>query len=71
MISCRNQDLDNLMKKILIYFVLVFSTSSLLSQSCSVSVDSLKGQYIGNCRKGKAEGKGTAIGIVVRHADRL
>lgn len=50
-------------KQILLYFILLFLTTDLLSQSCSVNVDSLKGQYIGDCRKGKAEGKGTAIGI--------
>ena len=50
-------------KQILLYFVSLFSTTGLLSQSCNVSVDSLKGQYTGDCRKGKAEGKGTAIGI--------
>ncbi len=51
------------MKTILVYFVFLFSTTRLLSQSCSISVDALKGQYIGDCKKGKAAGKGTAIGI--------
>lgn len=50
-------------KQILLYFVSFLFTTGLLSQSCNVSVDSLKGQYIGTCKKGKAEGKGTAIGI--------
>jgi len=36
--------------------------ASLLAQPCKVSIDSLKGEYKGECSKGKAEGKGTAKG---------
>ena len=50
-------------RQILLYFVSLFIMSELFSQSCDVSLESLKGQYTGNCRKGKAEGTGTAIGI--------
>ena len=50
-------------KQILLYILSFVYTTGLLSQTCSVSVDSLKGQYIGNCKKGKAEGIGTATGI--------
>jgi len=34
----------------------------LLSQNCFVAIDSLKGEYVGDCKKGKADGKGTATG---------
>ena len=50
-------------KHILLYFSYFFIVTPLLSQPCSVSVDSLKGEYNGDCKKGKAEGKGTAVGI--------
>jgi hypothetical protein len=49
-------------KQILLYLLSFFSGTSLLCQNCIVSIDSLKGQYIGECNKGKADGKGTAIG---------
>lgn len=32
------------------------------SQDCSVSMESLKGTYTGDCKKGKASGKGKAVG---------
>lgn len=51
------------MKKLLILFISFFSVSAILSQPCIVSIDSLKGQYTGGCKKGKAEGYGTAIGV--------
>src|ERR1700674_1110135 len=50
-------------KQMVLYFIFFFSATGLLSQPCKVSVDSLKGQYTGNCKKGRAEGKGTAVGI--------
>ncbi len=31
--------------------------------TCIVNIDSLKGEYNGDCKKGKADGKGTATGI--------
>jgi len=49
-------------KRLLLYCILIFPVKSLLSQSCKVSVDSLKGVYTGNCDNGKADGKGTATG---------
>lgn len=41
------------------------ATTSGMAQSadCIVNVDSLKGEYNGDCKKGKADGKGTAKGI--------
>jgi hypothetical protein len=50
-------------KQMVLYFVSFLFTTGLSSQPCNVSVDSLKGQYTGDCKKGKAEGKGTATGI--------
>lgn len=61
-IICRTVPGGSFMKIIMIFFALLFSTTHLSSQSCQVSVDSLKGQYEGDCKKGKAEGKGTAKG---------
>ena len=62
-IICRTITWGSFMKIIMIFFGLIFSTTHLLSQSCQVSIDSLKGEYEGDCKKGKAEGKGTAHGI--------
>jgi len=50
------------MKKNILIFASVFTVSVILSQPCIVSVDSLKGQYTGDCKKGKANGFGTAVG---------
>ena len=41
--------------------LLMYSTS--LAQDCVVSMKSIKGTYEGACNKGKAEGKGKAMGI--------
>jgi hypothetical protein len=50
------------MKQILFYFITIFITTTALSQSCDVYVDSLKGQYTGGCKDGEANGNGTAKG---------
>ena len=50
------------MKKFMLLFASAFLVSVVLSQSCIVSIDSLKGQYTGGCKHGKADGFGTAIG---------
>lgn len=48
---------------ILILVIILFTVnSSLLSQDCTVETDSLKGTYTGDCKKGKANGTGKAIG---------
>ncbi len=49
-------------KKILIYFSLFLLAASVDAQECIVNVDSLKGEYSGDCSKGKAHGKGAAKG---------
>lgn len=51
------------MKVRIIFFVLAFWSTRLLSQDCFVAIDSLKGQYTGDCKNGKANGTGTAKGI--------
>ena len=50
------------MKKYFFFIVFFFVSHKLLSQTCKVNVDSLMGEYNGECKKGKAEGTGTAIG---------
>lgn len=50
------------MKKIFIGFSALFVSLGLSSQDCSVEMQSLKGNYSGECKKGKANGKGKAVG---------
>ncbi len=48
--------------KTLFYILTIFLTSSVVAQDCSVVLASLKGNYSGDCKKGKANGKGKAVG---------
>jgi len=41
---------------------LVFSATASAQETCEVSVEPLKGTYTGDCEKGKANGKGKAVG---------
>jgi len=50
-------------------FVLIFFTSYVHSQECAVEKESLKGTYTGDCKKGKAQGKGKAVGIDTYEGD--
>ncbi|MBS1511236.1 MAG: hypothetical protein JST86_10370 [Bacteroidetes bacterium] len=50
------------MKTLLLYMLCCFTAAQGFSQDCTVNVDSLKGTYTGDCKKGKANGKGTAKG---------
>jgi hypothetical protein len=45
-------------------FLVLFTSISIISfsQSCGVQVEALKGTYDGDCKKNKADGKGTANG---------
>ena len=45
---------------VLVSFLLIYG--NLLSQDCTVKKESLKGTYTGDCKKGKANGKGKAVG---------
>src|SRR5436190_3238713 len=47
---------------ILTVLILITANSSLFSQACIVESESLKGTYTGDCNKGKANGKGKAVG---------
>ena len=48
--------------KALFLFLLICLSFVSFSQSCTVQVDALKGTYEGDCKKNKADGKGTAAG---------
>jgi hypothetical protein len=43
-------------------FIILFPAGWLHSQSCVVDKESIKGTYTGDCKKGKAHGKGKSIG---------
>jgi len=43
--------------------------SFLFSQDCSVEKESLKGTYTGDCKNGKANGKGKAVGADTYEGD--
>jgi hypothetical protein len=49
------------MKLLFIVFVVIFSGIA-YSQNCAVLLEPLKGTYEGDCKKNKADGKGTAAG---------
>jgi hypothetical protein len=48
--------------KLLILTFLISFTNITKAQNCKVLADSLKGDYAGECKKGLANGQGTAIG---------
>jgi len=54
---------STLFKPVFTLATLLFIFSSLYSQNCIVEKESLKGTYTGDCKKGKAHGKGKAAGI--------
>ncbi|MBK8494067.1 MAG: hypothetical protein IPL50_02955 [Chitinophagaceae bacterium] len=53
------------MKKLIFLLFLTFTIKTLSAQTptCTVLLDSLKGTYEGECKNGKANGKGKAVGI--------
>ena len=53
------------MKQLLFLLILSASISKASAQNadCTVSMDSLKGTYTGDCKNGKANGSGKAVGI--------
>jgi hypothetical protein len=51
------------MKTILCGCCFLLFTAGSFAQSCIVNITALKGTYNGECKKGKAEGMGTATGI--------
>ncbi len=53
------------MKQILLFFICIFMLNNAYTQKadCKVLLDSLKGSYAGECKNGKANGTGKAIGV--------
>ncbi len=49
--------------------LLFFIPATLLSQDCAVEKESIKGTYTGDCKNGKAHGKGKAIGADTYEGD--
>ena len=49
--------------------VIILFSSFIYSQDCSVEKESLKGTYTGDCKNGKANGKGKATGIDTYEGD--
>jgi hypothetical protein len=47
---------------VFILLIIIVTNSSLFSQDCIVVSEALKGTYTGNCKNGKASGKGKAVG---------
>jgi hypothetical protein len=54
--------IDIMKSKIMGAFFLAFISQALIAQDCKVTLDSLIGKYIGDCKNGKANGKGVANG---------
>lgn len=52
----------SLLKFALALTTLITMNPVLFSQDCTVDIDALKGTYTGDCKKGKAEGTGKAVG---------
>ncbi len=48
---------------LIVITVLLLSPHCLKAQSCNVDKEEIKGSYTGDCKKGKANGKGKAVGI--------
>src|SRR5688572_10292771 len=52
------------MKHLLFFTLLIMAFNTVSAQEdCKVLVDSLKGTYTGECKNGKANGNGKAVGI--------
>lgn len=58
-----------LLKSFLVLFFLSPVHNFLISQECSVEQEALKGTYTGDCKKGKAHGKGKAVGTDTYEGD--
>lgn len=48
--------------KLVITLAAVLFSAQIFAQDCAVEKESLKGTYTGDCKKGKANGKGKAVG---------
>lgn len=56
-------------KRLIIFSIFILSIGSLYSQQCEVEKDNIKGTYTGDCKKGKAHGKGKAVGTDIYEGD--
>lgn len=52
-----------------LFLYFLFFVSHLSAQECSVEKESLRGSYTGACKKGKAHGKGKAVGVDTYEGD--
>ena len=57
------------MKKPISLIASFFFISYLFAQNCAVEMESIKGTYTGDCKKGKASGKGKAVGTDTYEGD--
>ena len=57
------------MKKLTSLVASLLFISYLFAQNCAVEMESIKGTYTGDCKKGKASGKGKATGIDIYEGD--
>ena len=53
---------SEIFKRFIIISISLISINGLFSQQCEVEKESIKGTYTGDCKKGKAHGKGKAVG---------
>lgn len=58
-----------ILKSFLIILPVLFNSNYVFSQECSVEKAELKGVYTGDCKKGKANGKGKAVGTDTYEGD--
>jgi hypothetical protein len=56
-------------KRVIIVSVSLLGMIGLYSQQCEVEKESIKGTYAGDCKKGKAHGKGKAVGTETYEGD--
>lgn len=56
-------------KRLIILSISLFGMIGLYSQQCEVEKENLKGTYTGDCKKGKAHGKGKAVGTETYEGD--
>ena len=59
----------NIPRTLLVSTVLLFSCTHIIAQECEVDKNELKGNYTGDCKKGKANGKGKAVGADTYEGD--
>jgi hypothetical protein len=54
---------------IFVFVFALFFSSKIFSQQCIVDKPSIQGEYTGDCKKGKANGKGKSVGTDVYEGD--